>query len=372
MANDPDPQTPGTSELARIVAPHLLAFGFPLYALAFLASGPHEGASALLFMLLPIAHLLADRFGPKLRRQPVPRVPAWPFDGILYALAAFQLLNMLLLARLFATQHFWTVDGLVAILLVGATSGYSAIVVAHEFIHRRAAWQQQLGRLLMCTAMYEHFYSEHLRGHHVRVSTSADPATARYGERFLPFYLRTVPAQFVSAWQIEARRLGCDPGRPWDPKLLRSRVVHGLAVEWGIAFAILGTCGVGAFSIFLLQALFASRALEVVNYFEHWGLARSGPRISTLDSWDTDSWITYYSLTGLSRHADHHAFGARPYQELRVHEESPRLPHGYLALFPLVLVRNASFQRLMTAELERRQLGPFAPGAAEVGPRAPS
>ncbi len=367
MANDPDPPTPGLSELARIVAPHLLAFGFPLYALAFLSSAPHEGAGALYFMLLPAAHGLADRFSPKLRRQPVPRIPAWPFDVILFALAAFQLLNMVLLARLFATQHFWTLDGLVAILLVGATSGYSAIVVAHELIHRRARWQQQLGRLLLCTTMYEHFYTEHLRGHHLRVATSADPATARYGERFLTFYLRTVPAQFVSAWQIEARRLGCDDARPWDPRLWRSRVVHGLVVEWGIAFVILSICGLGAFAIFLLQALFASRALEVVNYFEHWGLARSGPRISTLDSWDTDSWVTYYSLTGLSRHSDHHAFGARPYQELRVHEETPRLPHGYLALFPLALVLNTRFQRLMTAELERRRLGPFAPAAERAG-----
>ncbi len=363
MTNDPVQSTPSGSELARIVAPYLLAFGFPLYAFAFLASGPHEGAIALCFMLLPIAHALADRFSPKLRRQPVPGVPAWPFDAILYALAAFQLFNMVLLARFFATQHFWTVDGLVAIFLVGATSGYSAIVVAHEFIHRRSWWQQKLGRLLMCTAMYEHFYTEHLRGHHLRVSTSADPATARYGERFLRFYLRTVPAQFVSAWKIEARRLGCDGARPWDPRFLRSRIVHGLVAEWSIALAILAVCGVGAFGIFLLQALFASRALEVVNYLEHWGLARSDRRVSTVDSWDTDSWVTYYSLTGLSRHSDHHAFPARPYQELQLHEEAPRLPHGYLSLFPLILVRNARFQQLMTAELERRRLGPFAPGS---------
>ncbi len=215
--------------------------------------------------------------------------------------------------------------------------------------------------------MYEHFYTEHLRGHHLRVATSADPATARYGERFLPFYLRTVPAQFVSAWKIEARRLGCDDARWWDPRFHRSRVVHGLVVEWCIAFAILAACGVGAFGVFLLQALFASRALEVVNYFEHWGLARSEGRISTVDSWDTDSWVTYYSLTGLSRHADHHAFGARPYQELQVREEAPRLPQGYLALFPLVLVRNARFQQLMRAELERRRLGPFAHGTEVPG-----
>ncbi len=362
MLNEPAPQIPAGTELARIVAPHLLAFSFPLYALAFLASAPHEGASALYFMGLPITHAVADRFSPKLHRQPVPSVPAWPFDAILYALAAFQLLNVALLVRLFANQPFWSFDGLVAILLVGAASGYSAIVVAHELIHRRSRGQQLLGRLLLCTAIYEHFYTEHLRGHHLHVGTSIDPATARYGEKFLPFYFRTVPAQFLSAWRIETRRLGCEGARLWDPRLLRSRVVHGLVVEWTLALAIFATCGVAAFAVFLLQALFASRALEVVNYFEHWGLVRGDLRVSTVDSWDTDSWITYYSLTGLSRHADHHAFGARPYQELRVHDEAPRLPHGYLALFPLILTRNARFQQLMTAELERRQLGPFASG----------
>jgi len=215
--------------------------------------------------------------------------------------------------------------------------------------------------------MYEHFYTEHLRGHHRLVATSDDPATARYGEKFLAFYLRTVPAQFRSAWRIEARRIGCEDANAWDPRFLRSRVVHGLVVEWSIALAIFATCGPGAFAVFLLQALFASRALEIVNYFEHWGLARSSRRVMAVDSWDTDSWVTYYSLTGLSRHADHHAHAARPYQELRIHDEAPRLPHGYLALFPLVVARNSRFQRLMTAELERRRLGPF-----ESGPRAPS
>jgi alkane 1-monooxygenase len=78
------------------------------------------------------------------------------------------------------------------------------------------------------------------------------------------------------------------------------------------------------------------------------------------NSWDTHSWFTYYALTGLSRHADHHAFASRPYQQLRVWDESPVLPRGYLAMFPLVLAQNRRFQRLMTEELRKKKLGPFA------------
>jgi alkane 1-monooxygenase len=294
-----------------------------------------------------------------MRRQPDPEVPSWPFDGILYVLVAVQIANVALLGRLFAVQSFWSLDTLVATVIVGANTGYSAIVVAHELIHRRSWWEQQLGRLLMCTAMYEHFYTEHLRGHHPRVGTADDPATARYGESFAPFFFRTVSGQFRSAWRLEAKRLGAEHLKPWDPRALRSRVVHGLVAEWSLALGIFLVFGAAAFAAFLLQALFAVRALEVVNYFEHWGLVRSGPRVRAVDSWDTDSWVTYYSLTGLSRHADHHSLPARPYQELRLREDSPRLPGGYLSIFPLILARNREFQRRMTAELERCKLGPF-------------
>lgn len=360
-------------ELAGIVAPHLLAFAFPCYALLFLATGPHQGAWTLLFVLPLLLHSVADAFSPPMRRQPREGLPAWPFDAIVYALSAVQLVNIALLGRMFAGQAFWSFDTLVATVVVGANTGYSAIVVAHELIHRRSGWQQQLGRLLLCTGLYEHFYTEHLRGHHQRVGTQADPATARYGERFAPFFLRTVPAQFRSAWRLEAKRLGDEDLKPWSPRALRSRVLHGVLAESALALWILLAFGGPAFGAFLLQAFFAFRALEVVNYFEHWGLVRSGPRVRAVDSWDTESWVTYYSLTGLSRHADHHSFGSRPYQALRVREESPRLPRGYLSLFPLVLAQNQKFQRLMTAELERCKLGPFAPEAApERSPSAAS
>jgi alkane 1-monooxygenase len=106
-----------------------------------------------------------------------------------------------------------------------------------------------------------------------------------------------------------------------------------------------------------------------VNYFEHWGLRREGKRVDPIDSWDTDSWFTLYTLIGLSRHADHHAFATRPYPQLRHHGESPKLPRGYFGMVPLAIARNAKFQRLMTEELRRRGLGPFraAPGAAVPG-----
>ena len=129
-----------------------------------------------------------------------------------------------------------------------------------------------------------------------------------------------------------------------------------------MSFVVGVTAGLAGFLAFLLQAFFASRLLEAVNYFEHWGLSRSGSRVRPRDSWDTHSWFTYYGLTGLSRHADHHYEPTRPFQRLRVQEEVPMLPSGYVAMVDMVMTKNDEFQRLAAAELRRTGLGPFEDG----------
>ena len=47
--------------------------------------------------------------------------------------------------------------------------------------------------------------------------------------------------------------------------------------------------------------------------------------------------------------------------------ESPKLPRGYFGMVPLAMVRNRKFRRLMTEELRRRGLGPFAAEAGTAG-----
>jgi alkane 1-monooxygenase len=349
-------------EVVRLVALHALCFVLPLTTLAFVATGPHERGLGL--WLLPLAlSIAADLLSPAERRQPARALPGLPFDALLALLTGLQLVNVVLAARLIGTTGFFDWHTAVAVLLVGTNSGYSGIVVGHELIHRKERLWRLLGRMLMGLVLYEHFATEHVRGHHVRVGTPEDPATARFGESFRAFRRRTVPAQFRSAWRLEAKRLG-DEAMSWrDPRTLRNRVLHGLVAEWAFAFALAAAFGWGAFAFHLLQAAWAVQLLECVNYFEHWGLVRRGRRPETMDSWDTESWFTLYTLVGLSRHADHHANAARPYQQLRHMQDSPKLPRGYFGMVPLAMARNRRFQQLMTAELRRRGLGPFAADA---------
>jgi alkane 1-monooxygenase len=348
------------AELARIWSLHLLCLVLPLTTLVFWLGAPHPWWLSLAFFGVVVASVLIDNRSAAERRQPARALPGWPFDGVLYLLFVLQLVNVALGVHAVASHGFWRMDTLVGWQLLGITSGYSGIVVAHELIHRPSPLMQQLGRVLLGLVLYEHFYTEHLRGHHARVGTAEDPATARFGETYHQFWRRTVPAQFRSAWRIEARRLGDESMPLSDPRTLRNRVLHGLLAEWGLALAILAVFGPGAFVFFVGQAFIAVRLLEAVNYFEHWGLTRAGRRVTPLDSWDTESRFTLYTLVGLSRHADHHAHGERPYQQLRHLEDSPKLPRGYFGMVTLLFLNNPKFQRLMTAELERRKLGPFS------------
>ncbi len=333
-------------ESARIWSLHLLCFVLPLTSLAFWLTAPHAWYSSLAWFGVVIVSVVIDGRAPSETRQPASTLPGWPFDSVLYALFAVQVANIAVAVWAVSQNGFWRMDTLVGWQLLGITSGYSGIVAAHELMHRPNRFMQLLSRILMSLVLYEHFFTEHLRGHHLRVGTAEDGATARYGETYHRFFVRTVPAQFRSAWRLDRRR-----------------VVQGLAFEWGVAVAIGGFLGFGAFVLHLAQALVAVRLLEAVNYFEHWGLARSTRRVRAVDSWDTNSRFTLYTLVGLSRHADHHAHSQRPYQQLRHCDDSPKLPRGYFGMVVLAFARNQKFQHLMTEELERRKLGPFAEAA---------
>lgn len=356
----------GPARTVGIWLTHLLSLYIPLTSLLFVWTGPHPWYLAVVWLFpLVVAHQL-DCAPWHERRQPDPALPDWPFDLLVYVLAALQIAIVASTVLLFTRQSLFSVDMAMTFIVVGGSSGFS-IITAHELIHRKRKAEQVLGRLLLCSVLYEHFYTEHLRGHHVRVGTPEDPATARFGEAYEPFFRRTVPAQLKSAWRLESRRLGDEDMGFFDRRQLGNRVLHGLALEWSVAFGVLLAFGLPSFVAFLLQAFMAVRLLEAVNYFEHWGLVRRGARVRPVDSWDTHSWFTYYGLIGLSRHADHHAWPARPYPQLRVFDEAPLLPIGYVGLVDQVMVRNQDFQEVATDELARRGLGPFGPTAAGEG-----
>lgn len=223
----------------------------------------------------------------------------------------------------------------------GVATGGIGITVAHELLHKKNRLDQLMGKALLLTVSYMHFFIEHTVGHHVRVATPQDPATARLGESFYAFYPRTLFGSFVSAWKIEKRRLQ----RKGLPELtLHNQMLWFISLPIAFAAGLWALFGWTAALFFFAQSIIAFTLLELVNYIEHYGLLRrrkhSGAyeQVAPAHSWNANHRLTNYFLFKLQRHADHHIHPVRPYQTLRHFDESPQLPTGYAGMLLLALV----------------------------------
>ena len=95
---------------------------------------------------------------------------------------------------------------------------------------------------------------------------------------------------------------------------------------------------------FIVQSLIGISLLELVNYVEHYGLHRERnengryERVRPEHSWNSNHPLGRALLFDLTRHADHHAYPARPYPVLRHHDDALQLPTGYPGMMVLALV----------------------------------
>ncbi|MGH8547311.1 MAG: fatty acid desaturase [Methylococcales bacterium] len=352
----------------RIFTAYLLSLLIPGYSFLFVLTGPHSFLATILWILPMWSTVLIDMGSPPSRKQPDKVLHPMPYDGILYLLAALQFLAILALmdfsTRLnFGSPSEWATSllNLFAIkVIVGTSSSFSGIVVAHELIHRPGRFNQTLGRLLLALEGYEHFATEHIHGHHKNFGAPADPATARFGESYEEFWKRTVPTQFINAWKLENERLGIKNPIGIDSRFCAHRVAQGVLLELIMLIGIALTFGIKGLIVFAVQAIAAVRKLEAVNYIEHWGLCRTAERAGKPLSWDTDSWFTLNAMVGLSRHSDHHRHVGKPFHQLRYSVESPKLPYGYFATVFLAVSFNRRYQTLIRREMDRLGLAmPF-------------
>lgn len=242
--------------------------------------------------------------------------------------------------RHFAATPFGVPGTVGWVLSQGVVSGVLAINTAHELIHKDTRLERAAGGLLLASVGYHGFKIEHIRGHHVHVSTPEDASSARYGQSLWHFLPRALVRNTRAAWRLEAERLrraGCSPLSP------RNEMVGWTALWLALAALAWGWAGGAGLALFLLQGLGAACALEIINYIEHYGLERRRrpdgryERPTHLHSWNSDYCLSNLFLFQLQRHSDHHESPRRRYPALLHHPDSPQLPGGYAAMFVLAL-----------------------------------
>ena len=299
------------------------------------------GLPVFTFIAIPLAELLLSGTKANLSVDAEPATKQRRiYDWMLYAVVPGQVGLVVLLMQRVSVGALSGAEVLGAVATVGVSCAAFGINVGHELGHHRRPLDQALSKVLLMTSLYSHFFIEHNRGHHARVATAADPASAQRGDVVYAFWLRSVIGGWRSAWHIEDHRLR----RLAHPRLTwRNEMVRLTAVQVGsivLAAAVFGP----AVLTWIAAGTIGFLLLETVNYLEHYGLQRAQKesgryeRVRPEHSWNSNHPLGRALLFDLTRHSDHHANPGRKYPVLRHFEDSPQLPTGYPGMILLALV----------------------------------
>jgi alkane 1-monooxygenase len=274
--------------LAHRFAVVALVTAVPLPVLGYLL-GQNWLTLIVAFGALPLADWVV---GPD-RRNPTPADEArWAChrngSTALYAYVPVQIGLIAWGAAVYAGGELSTTQSLGLMISVGVVTGGQGITIAHELGHRRSAVDRLLAKLLLTTVCYGHFHIEHNRGHHARVATPDDPATARLGESLYASCSAPSPAAWCRPGG--SRPCGCAgvtrPASVFTTRCCGSpRCLH----FWHWHSAWRSDCGRA-----VLRRPGSGRLLllEAINYVEHYGLVRGVAggtleRVTPRHSWNS-------------------------------------------------------------------------------------
>ncbi len=294
-----------------------------------------------IFVLIPAVDLLA---GIDPNNPPDEAIDALENDRyyrwVTYAFIPLQYVCIVWTAWMISRPEYSTADHIGMAISAGLVAGI-AINTAHELGHKKESHERWFARICLAHTFYGHFYIEHNRGHHVRVSTPEDPASSRLGENVWLFMPRTVSGSLRSAWELEKKRFERLGKSHWS---LKNDVLNawGMSIVlWGALMAVFGW---QLFPYLVIQAVVGIWLLESVNFLEHYGMKRAKlengryERVNPSHSWNSNNIGTNVLLYHLQRHSDHHANPTRRYQALRDFPEAPVLPTGYAGMIVLTWI----------------------------------
>jgi alkane 1-monooxygenase len=323
--------------------PHLAGFALPLaLVLGARLGGPWTFLPMVLLLgLLPIVDWVV---GLNLRNagEEAPELGANPwFRAITWLWVPIQVATVAWAVDVVAAGGLTAVETSGLAISTGMIAGTVGITFAHELVHRPGAFERALGEILLATTSYAHFAIEHVYGHHRRVATPEDPATARAGETLYRFLPRCVAGSLASAWRFEVERLARRGRGRWHPS---NRMIRYAATQVAMYAVVAGVWGLPGAAFLAAQAVLAFLLLETINYIEHYGLERRQvapgkyERVRIWHSWNSSHRVSNWLLINLARHSDHHLVASKRYQVLDHLEEAPQLPAGYGAMFIAALV----------------------------------
>ena len=323
---------------------YLFAYTVPIAVyVSFISNGIWTfSAIFYVFLILPVLDILTGETTENMAPEEASyKKNKWIFDLMLYLNApiVFGLLFMVL--SKIQNNSYETFELIGLILSAGILLATNGINVAHELGHRKSFFDRFVSQLLYVPCLYMHFYIEHNFGHHLKVATPEDGATAKYNQNLYSFWFSSVTRQYISAWKIQIQKLKSESFSFFSFKN-NMLFYHIIQPVYLIGIYFLFSIEVMIFSIII--GIVSFLFLECINYIEHYGLRRFKTnsnryeRVQPHHSWNSNYNIGRITLYELTRHSDHHYKSSKKYQVLNSHNECPTLPLGYPASILLSFV----------------------------------
>lgn len=289
----------------------------------------------ILVLIIPIVDVIAGTDG---QSPPGHAIPLLQKDRYYrwctYLFVPLQYAGLIFACWCWVNAPMATGEKIALSMTVGVVAGVG-INAAHELGHKNKTVERWLAKVVLAQSFYGHFFVEHNHGHHVRVATPDDPASARFGESFWAFLPRSTFRGLVSGWKIEAARLRRREKATWG---VQNSILQTWMMSIGLFGGLIAVFGWQIAPWLALQAFAGISFLEAANYIEHYGLLRrrrpngSFVKVRPEDSWNSDHIVSNLFLYQLQRHSDHHANPRLRYQSLRSSPAAPQLPAGYAVM----------------------------------------
>lgn len=265
------------------------------------------------------------------------------FDLTLYLLVPLHLFVIYSFLITVSSANISTLDLTACVLMMGTILGVNGINVGHELGHKtNHPFKMFLAHVMLTTSIQNHFVTYHNSGHHRDIGTPEDFSSAKQGDNFYYFALRSQIGGYFKTWKLESKRLTA---------LGKNKLINPMIIYTLIPLLFLTTIyfffNFNTMLIYGITGIYGISVLEAQNYFAHYGLRRKKQengryeKVQPKHSWNSDHLIGRVLLFELTRHSDHHHMGAKPFQLLESKKDSPLLPFGYpmmlmLSYFPFI------------------------------------
>ncbi len=290
------------------------------------------------FVLLPIIDLI-----PYSKKNKLPK--SSPSDNNAFGVIPFLFVPVVLLlvfgGSIISSYRIFSVPEFIGLMLsAGVVNGTIGFALAHEFIHKFTRSQKIAGYLLLASSNYLHYSIEHVHGHHIYACTPKDPNSAKKGESFYEFLIRSITGSYTNAWKIELKRL---KKVNYSFFSIHNRMLLFQVVQLLILIILWYLYGIDALLFFMGQSFVAIVLHQQVNYMQHYGLTRNDnegvrEKMHAHHTWSIPGNCRIVDLFQVQNHADHHLHASCSYEKLIARDESPRLPANYATMMVVSLI----------------------------------